>query len=525
MGNLLRSHFKTPDDSVATIPASRHLGVSFAQLQEQAVEHTRLGHQIVVVQGLGFVGTAVAAAISAATDAASSPRFFVIGVDLCSERNRPRIEAFNRGESPIRSPDPDLSRLIRESVLLRRNLCATSVEEAYTLADVIVVDVQLDVKDRTAKSSSKIEIVRKTYEAALRTIGERMKPDALVVIETTVPMGTTEKIVRPILEKARKARGFTQPLLLAHAYERVMPGPNYVKSIRQFWRTFSGVDALSARKAREFLESFIDTKNHPLTELSNPTSSELAKLLENSYRAANIAFIHEWTLLAEQIGVNLFEVIRSIRVRKGTHDNIREPGFGVGGYCLTKDSLLAQWGATHLFKTKAVLDTTLRALKMNYGMPLHTLSLLKELFPKGLRRKTIGVCGISYLPELDDTRNSPSELFVDALKKEGAIVLAHDPFVTEWRERPKVERCSELTELIRACDGIVFTTPHQAYLQLSTETLIQNRHTPLAIVDAQNIISDEKAAACHQAGHCILGVGKGHWRVLNYHRKLTSHHS
>jgi len=516
MGNLLTSKKRATSSSAA----SSVLGISASQLEKSVADHVRQGQKIVVVQGLGFVGTAVAAALSAANDASGQPAFFVIGVDLSIDRNRLKIDALNRGESPIQSPDSELPQLIRNAVLLRQNLCATSVEEAYMFADVIVVDVQLDIRDRTAHSE--IEVNLKSYEAAIQTVGRLMKPDALVVIETTVPMGTCEKIVKPILEKARKARGIQSPLFLAHAYERVMPGPSYIRSIRQFYRTFSGIDAPSRKKVREFLESFIDTENFPLAELSEPTSSELAKLLENSYRAANIAFIHEWTLLAEKIGVNLFEVIRSIRVRKGTHDNMREPGFGVGGYCLTKDSLLAQWGAKHLFKTKIALKTTLQALKVNYEMPLHTLELLKELFPKGLKKKTIGVCGISYLPELADTRNSPSELFVDALQKAGARVLAHDPFVKNWNERPRIGRCSELTDLIRACDGIVLTTPHQLYTQLPAKTLIENRTAPLAIVDAQNIVSDEKARAYHEAGHRILGVGKGHWRKLGFQSNVPS---
>src|SRR5207249_3311459 len=118
-----------------------------------------------------------------------------------------------------------------------------------------------------------------------------------------------------------------------------------------------------ATAARNFLNALIDTEKYPLTELADTSASEMAKLLENSYRAANIALIHEWTLLAEQVGVNLFEVVESIKVRKGTHDNIRYPGLGVGGYCLPKDPLLAQWSATHLFNTDIVLSMTLEAMR------------------------------------------------------------------------------------------------------------------------------------------------------------------
>ncbi len=161
-----------------------------------------------------------------------------------------------------------------------------------------------------------------------------------------------------------------------------MPGPSYVDSIRAFWRSFAGVDRESAAAASNFLLGFVDTAAAPPWELDDTVSSELGKLLENSYRSMNIAFIYEWTLLAESIGVNLFEVVDAIRVRKGTHDNMRYPGFGVGGYCLTKDSLLAQWGARHLLGSEVELEMTLAALKTNHLMPLHTAALVRELIGK-----------------------------------------------------------------------------------------------------------------------------------------------
>ena len=165
-------------------------------------------------------------------------------------------------------------------------------------------------------------------------------------------------------------------------------------------------------------------------------SSELGKLLENSYRALNIAFMHEWTLLAEKIGVNLFDVVDSIRVRRGTHDNMRYPGFGVGGYCLTKDSLLAQWSAANLFGIDTVLEMTLAGLKTNYEMPLHTLQLVEEAAGGSLVGKTIAVCGVSYLAEVADTRNSPTETLLEGLLEKGARPRLHDPHVVTWIERP-----------------------------------------------------------------------------------------
>ena len=237
-----------------------------------------------------------------------------------------------------------------------------------------------------------------------------MRPDALVLIETTVPVGMTDQVVLPTLRGERLLRGIDTPVLLAHAYERVMPGPQYVSSIRAYPRVFAGADERSSEAAREFLSSFIHTPDGDgLSQLADTVSSELAKLLENSYRATNIAFMHEWTLLAENLGVDLFRIIDVIRKRKGTHDNMRYPGFGVGGYCLTKDSLLAQWGADHLLGSEAnQLRMTLDALRTNALMPVHTAQLVREAADGDLSGAVIAVCGVSYIPDVADTRNSPT---------------------------------------------------------------------------------------------------------------------
>ncbi|MDW7979092.1 MAG: hypothetical protein RMH97_00795, partial [Verrucomicrobiales bacterium] len=217
------------------------------------------GKRVVVVQGLGFVGAAVAAVVADASDSAGNPRWFVIGVDLPTPAGWWKIAKINEGKPPVPAPDPQLETLISRAVLERRNLCATASEEAYELAEVIVVDVQLDVLNRFVDSPDQIELGLIGFENAIRAIGRRMRPDALVVIETTVPVGACEKIVLPILQSERLKRGITAPVRLAHAYERVMPGPNYVNSIRKFWRTFAGLDHESAAAAREFLASFVDT--------------------------------------------------------------------------------------------------------------------------------------------------------------------------------------------------------------------------------------------------------------------------
>jgi nucleotide sugar dehydrogenase len=487
----------------------------FAAITRRAEEHRARGGRVVAVQGLGFVGAAVAAVIAAATDEAGEPRYLVLGVDLPSPLGYSKVAMINAGVSPVGAVDPLLAAMTRKAAE-RGNLAATTCVEAYGLADVIVVDVHLDVETRVPEAPDAIRVGLGEFEDALRTIGRWMRPEALVVLETTVPLGATAEIALPILVEEREKRGLRGRPLLAHAYERVMPGPRYVESIRRYPRTFAGIDDVSAARTREFLSTFIDVDTHPLWELPDTTSSEMAKLLENSYRSMNIAFIAEWALLAERVGVNLFAVVDSIRVREGTHDNMRYPGFGVGGYCITKDSMLAQWGADHLFGADVVLGMTLEALRTNFFMPLHALDLLVEAVGD-VEGKTIAVCGISYLPGVADTRNSPVEQLYDSLVEGGATVAVHDPHVGTWAERREVEVTQRLAGAVDGADAVVFAVADAAYLDLTTDELAAAVGRPAVMVDANNVVADDKAEDLVARGWRVTGVGKGHWRRRGFH--------
>jgi UDP-N-acetyl-D-glucosamine dehydrogenase len=471
------------------------------------------GQRIVVVQGLGFVGSVMAAVIANASAESGLPRYFVIGVDLPTAAAYWKVAMLREGRAPVVSEDAAIQAYVDRGVRERRNLTAVADARAYALADVVVVDVQLDVSDRCFYDAADVAVDLEPFREALREVGRRIRPDTLVLIETTVPPGTTARVVVPTLREELARRGLDEEPQVAHSYERVMPGRTYVRSIERFWRTFAGATPAAGDAAEAFLSSIIAVDEYPLRRLSDTTASELAKVLENSYRASNIAFIQEWTLAAERMGVNLFDVIRSVAVRKGTHDNIMRPGFGVGGYCLTKDGYLAQWGSRELFGSDVTLDVTMRAMAINYAMPRHSFALLEEMMP--LRGRTVLVAGISYLSDVADTRNSPSADFCDLLDQAGATVLAHDPYVRHWPERPGVPHVS-LDDGIARADAIVLAVRHQAYLTLDPAWLTGRKG--VVVLDTQDIVDDAKAATLRSAGLRVIGVGKGHWRTLELAR-------
>ena len=147
-----------------------------------------------------------------------------------------------------------------------------------------------------------------------------------------------------------------------------MPGPNYINSIKNFYRVYSGIDDESADAVQAFLETIISTNEYPLTRLKTTESTEMAKVLENSYRAMNISFAIEWSRFAELSGVDLYEVVDAIRLRP-THANLMYPGIGVGGYCLTKDPLLASWASKEFFGLPDGLEVSVQAVERNDKMP------------------------------------------------------------------------------------------------------------------------------------------------------------
>ncbi len=491
------------------LPEPAALDQAYEALRSRVREARVAGQGVVVVQGLGFVGAVMAAVIANVSSASGGPRYLVIGVDLPTPSAYWKVAMLLEGRAPVVSEDPAIQAYIGRAVHERRNLTAIADPRAYGLADVVVVDIHLDVADRWVAEADEVEVDLEPFREALRSIGRELRPEALVLLETTVPPGTTAKIVVPTLREEFVRRGLTGEPLVAHSYERVTPGRHYVRSIERFWRTFAGATPEAGDAAETFLSSIIAVEEFPLRRLSDTTASELAKVLENSYRAANIAFIHEWTLAAERMGVNLFEVIRSVAVRKGTHDNIMRPVLGGGGYCLTKDGYLAQWGSRELFGSDVTFDVTLRAMAINYAMPRHSFALLAEVL--ALRGRTVLVAGLSYLSDVADTRNSPSADFCDLLEEAGANVLAHDPYVRHWPERPEVPHVS-LGEGIGRADAVVLAVRHEAYLTLDPARLVSRKG--LVLLDTQDIVDDAKAATLRAAGLRVFGVGKGHWRKL-----------
>ena len=463
------------------------------------------GKKIVVVQGLGFVGSVMGLVVANAL----TEEYAVIGIDLPTASSYWKICSINEGVFPVLASDPKIP-LYYQNALKKKNYYATYDSYAFSKADVIIVDINLDVKKQSSFSQDveDYSVDLGPFKKAVHSIGQNCKPSVLVLVETTVPPGTSQKIVRPILEEDLQQRGLPiDELKVGHSYERVMPGPKYIDSIQNFYRVFAGTDEKSADAIERFLRTVIRTDEYPLTKLGNTNATEMAKVLENSYRAMNIAFMVEWSRFAEEAGVDIYEVVNAIRMRP-THKNIMLPGLGVGGYCLTKDPLLASWARMNLFGSEERLQQSEKGVHINDKMPLYAFDYLRSQYPGSFKGKKVLLLGVSYLNDVGDTRYTPVEGFYDCLETEGCEMTLHDPHVLYWEEKD-VWVNQDLEELLQTdYDFIVITTGHKEYRNNQGLMAKLLKKAPAFIYDTIGVLTNEEIKAL-SAKHIVKIIGRG----------------
>jgi len=455
------------------------------------------GRKIVCVQGLGFVGAANAIAIASARDGAGNPLYTVIGVDLPTDSGRERAAALNQGAFPFATTDAALV-AAAQSAWAAGNLVAVTDTSVFGEADIIVVEIGLDIEDKTPK------VDLPPFRAAIGTVGDHMKPDALILLESTVPPGTTERIVAPLFRERLAARSLpTHALKLAYCYERVMPGDGYLASIVDMWRVYAGMTVEAADAAEAFLSSFIGTGKRPLTWLDSIRAVETAKVLENTFRAVNIALIDEWEKFARRIDVDLFEVLKAIRVRP-THQNIRYPGLGVGGNCLSKDPMFGSASARDVFGlTDSEFPLSNAAVTINARMPAATVALLEEMFPDGLAGKRVLILGASYREDVGDTRHSPSLALADMLAEKRATVAFADPLVDGGIGVPLHRDLPDA----HGFDAVILAVGHKQYRAIDLAAWSGAQR--LVVLDANGVLSRQQLQSLRDAGFKVAAIGRG----------------
>jgi UDP-N-acetyl-D-glucosamine dehydrogenase len=533
---MVAEYSVSPDGERFYLPGPDDYEEEAKRLQAIVRDQRTLGREIVVVMGVGFVGAAMAAVVADAEDENGEPTKFVIGMQRPSTRSYWKIPLLNRGMAPIKSEDEELEPMIARCVDEKKTLTATFSYEALKLADVVVSDVQCDYLKESLGNVRDGQTDMAALESSLEIVAQHITPETLVIIETTVAPGTTEQVAYPIMRKVFRKRGIQSDPLLAHSFERVMPGKEYVASIRDFWRVCSGINEEATGRVEKFLREVINTEEYQLTVLDRPIESETAKIVENSFRATILAFLDEWSIFAERNGVDLLKVIEAIKVRP-THSNIIFPGPGIGGYCLPKDGGLGMWAYRHIHGFEDdIFKITPLAIDINDTRALHVAQLTRDAMRnmgRPLAAAEILVLGASYRQDVGDTRNSGSELIVRRLTEMGAEMRVHDPYVQHWWEFEKQDEYpspahglkrffrnqgrlvelsieQDLNKALTGVDAVIFAVRHRPYLDIDPYELVETAGGPLAVIDCFGILDDERIKRYFELGCEVKGLGRGH---------------
>ncbi|MHA1214263.1 MAG: nucleotide sugar dehydrogenase [Candidatus Hodarchaeales archaeon] len=440
----------------------------------------------VCVIGMGYVGIPIAALL------ADIDGFNVIGIQRRSKRSGWKIDILNSGKSPFKGKEPGLDELIAK-VVKKGTFSVTDDTSVIAKADYILIDVQ------TPTDSSNIPRYESLREVSSQA-GKHLQKGSTVIIESTVAPGTTENVVKPILEEKSGMKA-GEDFYLAFSYERVMPG-KLLEFIVNMPRVVGGITPESTEKAL-WLYKHVVKKEISTTSC---LAAELAKTIENSYRDINIAFANEMALVCESLKVNIYEIIELINKR---HDRFMHiPGAGVGGHCLPKDPWLLRYGVQTYGREFIEPEFISLGRKINNHMPIHVANLAISALEKHsipLSKAKITVLGVAYLENSDDTRNTPALPLIQYISSLGGRVTAHDPYVNpELYEEWPVE--NDLEKALKGANCAIIVTKHSEYFELDLEKIKGLMSNPI-LIDGRNVFEAEQVK---KHGFYYVGVGKQH---------------
>jgi UDP-N-acetyl-D-mannosaminuronic acid dehydrogenase len=421
----------------------------------------------VCVIGLGYVGLTVACALAQAG-------FSVLGIDT-DER---KVDQVSRGRYPLNGSEPDLPQALMQ-VVERGKLRASGQFEACAEADVVLVVVQTPVDSATHLPA--LDALR----SAVTSVGTFLRPQTLVVVESTIPPGTMRDEVVPLLEQT-SGLSAERDIYVACCPERVMPG-KLLSNLSRCSRVVGGWNAAAGQIAASLYRTVVGND----IDVTDCLTAELVKTTENAYRDVQIAFANEIALMCEGCGANVYEV-RAL-VNKSPHRDMHLPGAGVGGHCIPKDPWLLVAGAG--VTTPVRLIPAARAI--NDSMPAHVGALAEATMAKcgrTLWQARILVLGYAYLEDSDDARNSPTADLVEWLQARGASVAIHDPCVPGFD--------IDLSAASVGADCVILMVAHSAYRTLPLEWLgrrMRNR----VLIDGRNFVGSSAAEAAGFTYRCV----------------------
>lgn len=386
------------------------------------------------VVGQGYVGVSLACASAEAG-------FRVIGIDVDEHRVR------DLQEGKLAVPGVQES-LFRDGVATGRIEFTTSAAPLID-CDVILICVPTPLRDHTPDLSY--------IERCCRQVAEQLGSGPLVVLESTTYPGTTEEVVRPLLEASGRSAG--HDFLLAYSPERIDPG-NEEYTLRNTPKVVGGMGGEATGVAALFYGQLVDK----VVVVSSCRAAELAKLLENSFRHVNVALVNEMAMLCHDMGIDVWEVVHAAETKPFGFMPFF-PGPGVGGHCIPLDPMYLSWqvrrDAGRQFR---ILE---QAEDINSQMPAYVAARIGEALNehgKAVKGANILVLGVAYKADVGDVRESPAVKVINQLKKRGAHVAFHDPHVASVGVNGDLMSRVQLTQrVVVASDCVAVMTPHRAY--------------------------------------------------------------
>ncbi len=413
----------------------------------------------ICVIGLGYIGLPTAAMFARSG-------MDVLGVD----RNIIITEALNEGRIVIE--ENGLAELIRSVVSEGRLRAAEQPEEA----EAFIIAVPTPIGENKQADMTFVE-------SATRSLVPYLRPGNIVILESTSPVGTVDELMKPILEKSGLRAG--TDFFLGHSPERVIPG-SILRELVCNDRIAGGVNEASARKIAELYRAFVQGEIYE----TDARTAELCKLSENTYRDVNIAFANELAKICEDLGIDVWNLIRLCN--RHPRVNIHQPGPGVGGHCIAVDP----WFIVEKNPKEARIIRLAR--ETNDSMPSYVADKIGCIL-KDCADPAVGVLGITYKPDVDDVRESPVLALMELLQQRGIDLAYYDPHA---KDRPGSSR--DALEAAKGKDLLVVGVNHQAFKELDYAALARVMRRA-NLLDTRNC-TDEQAAA--RAGFTTYYLGR-----------------
>ena len=437
----------------------------------------------IAVVGFGYIGTVIGAVLA-------DRGWPVTGIDV----RQSVVDEINLGKTTV--PEPGLGDLVADNVRVGR-LRATTDFGALADNDFVIVTVGTPL-------GPDYEPIVDDIKAAARAVGEHLRAGHLVILKSTVPPDTTEKLVQPILEETSGLRAGVD-FGLAFCPERLAEG-QAIHELTSIPVVVGAVDERSARACSALWRHALGVES---IVVDDPRTSEMVKLADNLWIDLNIAMANEMAKVCDRLGMDALQVINAANsMPKGSHNvNILMPSMGVGGYCLTKDP----WFVNHLGESVGLdLAIPRTSRTVNDTMPAYTYGLLTQLLAdqdKAIASSKIAVLGIAFKNNTGDCRLTPTKYIIALLEESGCQLSVHDPWVAaeESLAVTKIPLTADIESAVEDADALVVLAGHREFHQIPLVRLADLAAARCVFLDGRNSFDP---AAVRAAGFAYKGIGR-----------------